>query len=75
MTSSPDPSQSVWDRPLTEVRLAYAGAAYSGFVVGDRLQKNGAQEALVSFFYRADGDPTPRRLTMWFPYDQLTLVE
>lgn len=75
MTISPEPSQSAWDQPLAEVRLEYAGATYSGFVVGHRLHKNGTQEAMVSFFYRAHEDATPRRVTLWIPYDQLSLVE
>ena len=74
MSIRPGPAESGRDEPLTEVRLEHAGATYSGFIVGSR-QEHGASEALVAFFCVGDGDPTPRCITTWFPYDRLTLVE
>lgn len=56
-----------------EVRIAYAGETYSGFVTA-RRQRAGQWEALVVFFAFAANEPMPRRLDTWIPFGQLRLA-
>lgn len=74
MTIHPERSSADQDEPYAEVRLEYGGSSYSGFIV-DRRVRRGTQEALVAFFCLVDDDPAPRRVSLWFPYQQLTPVE
>jgi hypothetical protein len=74
VTISPEPSPADQNESFAEVRLEYGGSSYSGFIV-DRRVRRGAQEALVVFFCLLDDDPAPRRVSLWFPYEQLTPVE
>jgi hypothetical protein len=59
---------------LVEVRLEHQGRTCSGFVTAVR-ESAGVGQALVHFFSLARDETTPRRLSAWFRYDEITPVD